>query len=127
MPNKNRTAAGKRNYEGSAIEKRNAALRLAASYEILRASDPLAVPFLTVKRVTSMLDFCMDAENAKAQVNEGNEPHLMVADPYNPGHFGLLAIYDRRIEAIEKRSGMCWIDVHKGECLVKPDTLVYWK
>lgn len=112
---------------GSAIATRNAALALCKRIDALRAADIGAVQFANHARVTSLADYCADTPTAGAQVDAGREPHLLVADVWNPGCFNAVPIYDSRIDPFEAKSNRCWIDIHQGETLMPIDTLVFWK
>lgn len=122
-----RISSGKANYRGSALAKRNAALRHAAGLKLARRSSAGVERLVASGRVTSVLDYCEGADASTAQINQDREPHLLISDIYNAGEYIPLAIYDCRVNAVEKGTGKCWIDLHAGEALVDGDTLVYWK
>jgi hypothetical protein len=123
-----RVESGKRNYAGSGIEKRNTALSVASRTGAVRLADVEQERLARISsRVTTVLDYCTDAKVAGDHIDAGNEPYLLVRDVLNQGEYLTIPIYDRRIEAIEARTGLCWIHLSRGDALVKPDTLVYWK
>ncbi|MGN7104861.1 hypothetical protein ACTHR6_24835 [Ralstonia holmesii] len=122
-----RKEIGRRLYAGSLIEKRNTALQLAKRVSAVRVEDSRAAHLVGHARVTTVQQYCEDDQRATSQIDGGREPYLLVEDPYNPGELRPVEIYDRRVDAVEPRTGLCWIHLSRGDALVKPDTLVYWK
>lgn len=122
-----RVEIGKRRYAGSAIERRNKALALAKAVGALCSTDVGADRFLKLERVTTVAEYCGDDAKAIKQIESNREPCLLVEDFYNPGEYLPLDVYDRQIDAVEARTSLCWIHLMRGDALVKPDTLVYWK
>lgn len=77
-------------------------------------------------RLTTVLQYCQGTTEMAAQVDAGREPYLLIDDTFNPGFYAKLAIYDARVDFLEKDTGHCWLDLAKGEVLVPQDTAVYW-
>jgi hypothetical protein len=123
-----RIRAGKANYDGSALQVRNAALHRAARLDVVRRSKvkPGDSIRLDSERVLTVQDYCQAGEQSMAQVDKNREPYLLIQDQCNAGYFLTVPIYDCRARQPEKEK-RCWIDVHCGELLVNSDTIVYWK
>lgn len=122
-----RVRSGQSNYKDSPLAKRNTALRRAADLSPVKVSFAGVQRLITAGRITTVFDYCQSGEVMGAQVDKDREPFLLVEDFSNPGEFATVSIHDCRIDAVEKRSGKCWITVHSGELLVDVDTAVYWK
>jgi hypothetical protein len=90
-----------------------------------RVGDAGVSQYMGLARVTTVKQMCDNDAACDVQIEMAREPFLMIADPYNPGEYQTMAIYDH--VATPEKSGLCWIDVHSGALLVKPDTLIYWK
>lgn len=126
--NARRVESSAAQYDGSKLAQRNAALARAKRIDAARDSQADAMQYRGHARVTNVLGYCTEGDPATgAQIHAGFEPYLLQRSPVEPGVFCPVSIYDRRIEAIEKRTGLCWIDLHAGEVLLPGDTLVYWK
>jgi len=112
-------------YNGSILQKRNRALRLAARLSPATAADVRAARFVRLKHVTTVNELCANAERCGALIDGGREPHLLVPDELNDG-YRPIAVYDFRPQ-IEQAAPLRSLDLHMGEALVRADTLVYWK
>ncbi len=128
MPsNMQRANSGRANYQASPLAVRNAALSRAASLLPVKVSVTGIQHLVQSGRTTTVLEYCETGEAFVAQVDKDREPYLLTEDIYNPGDFNKVSIYDCRIEALEKRSGKCWIHTAVGEMLVDGNTAVYWQ
>lgn len=124
-----RAQNGRDNYAMSQLKVRNEALQRAASLGAVQA-DAKGVGLERLQgseRLLNVRDYCQMGPLSVAQVNKDREPHLLIPDPYNPGEFTTEPIYDSRVEWSEDRTGLCWIDIHRGELLVSSGTAVYWR
>lgn len=109
------------------LKARNAALALAKDISAIRANNPDIAPYNAVGRLMPVVDYCQNVPEAGQHIDMGREPNLLVEDTCNPDEYLLVAIHDVRNVPVEEKSGLCWISVNRGEVLLKPDTLVFWK
>jgi hypothetical protein len=77
-------------------------------------------------RTTTAVDFVSDGDLSGTQVDAGREPYLLIEDLFNLGCFNTVPVYDNQPRQ-EKRTGLCGLVLHRGDVLVRPDTLIYWK
>jgi hypothetical protein len=111
---------------GSAIAVRSARLSLAKRIGPVREGDPLVKDITTSGRTTTAADYVAGGKLSGTQIDGGREPYLLVQDECNEGRFNTVPVHDCFIER-EQRSGKCVLVLHRGDVLVSPDTLIYWK
>lgn len=106
---------------------RNAALSLTKSIGPLREGNPLAGKLANDGRLMKAVDYCTNESLWGVQADLGREPYLVLEDALNPGELTHVAIRDCLIDAVEPKSGLCWLVLHAGKALVPTDTLVNWR
>jgi hypothetical protein len=93
----------------------------------LRSGAPGAQMYLPLARVTTVAELCTNAPKTWIQVDHhGREPFLLIPDVFSPGEYIPVSIYDTGKDA-EVHTGLYLLDVHCGNVLLAPDTLVYWR
>lgn len=112
---------------GSAIRVRNDALALAKAISPLTHGDEQAGRLLESGRAVLLINYCTNGHESGVHADGGREPFLLAPDEGNPGEYLPVSIYDARVNAVEAKSKLCWVTLSKGEALLKPDTLVYWR
>lgn len=112
---------------GSAIKVRNDALALAKVMSPVGHDEEVAERIVESGRAVRLIDYCTNGPASGVHADSGLEPFLLIDDESNPGEFLSVGIYDARIRAVEENSKLCWVTLSKGEALLKPDTLVFWK
>ncbi|MBI6882661.1 hypothetical protein [Pseudomonas putida] len=129
MPSQSqRRAIGKTTYaSGSPIRSRNEALKLAKAISPLGCEDSLCAGLLAAGKATKLIDYCTNGPESEIQVSAGREPFLLVEDMLNPGSAITVPIFDAKVDAVEKNSGLCGVTLGQGDALFKSDVLVYWR
>lgn len=112
---------------GSPLKVRNDALALAKAFSPIGFDDEAAAPFVATGYSVRLLDYCNNGPESSVQACAGREPFFLIEDGFNQGEYLPVQIYDTRVGAIEQNSKLCWVMLSKGEVLLDPNTLVFWK
>jgi hypothetical protein len=122
--NPRRSEAARRNYEGSVLYVRNAALKLGKDLNPYRMGQDAEYEAQWAGCLTSAADLCGNTEAAKAQINAGREAYMV--SPFFPGEPPVtIPIHD--IAVVQPTDGYNMIFLRRGDVLVPADTLICWQ